>query len=265
MRRYTREEFAQVFDNMLGTLLPGAPPQAVREQVTAPRYEIGSRLALPAPDGRVFHYCKADAAHPDPKYGVANGDPLHFQPTAVAAVAGARTITIHMDVSETEWLADRFRGGSITIHTAPIQHVLAIIGNDEDDGTDCVLYLGEPLLADVPAETFCEVHENQYNGTTVMSGAGDQSVVAVPLMPVLINNYYWGQTWGPCLCVASHGGGIGAVVNEKSVYFQDDGSTGCGTDLLPTSGSQYAGFIIPRTWRDGAIADSLHFMLQLDP
>jgi len=265
MRRYTRDEFEQVFNSVLGERIAGAPAQGIREQVTVPRYEIGSRLILPAIDGRTFHYGKADIAQPLPKYGLANGDPLHFQPTAVTAVAGARTITIHMDVSETEWLADRFKGGCITIHTAPIQQVLSIIGNDEDDGTDCVLRLGEALLADVVAETFCEVHENPYNSIVPMTGAGNQSVVGVALMPVLADNFLWLQTWGPCLCVAAVAGGIGAVVNEASVYFQDDGGIACGTDLAPGTGYQYAGYILPTTFRDGANADSIHFMLQLAP
>jgi len=223
-------------------------------------------MGLPAPDGRVFHYCKSDIAQPLPKYGLANGDTLHFMNSAVAAVAGAREITVVIDPADVAgYTLNQFRGGHITIHTAPIQQTYSIIGNDADDGTNVRLILGEALLADVPLPTFLEIHECPYNSIVPMTGAGNQSVVAVGLMPILIDTYFWGQTWGPCLCVAAVGGGIGAVVNEASVYFQDDGGIACGTDLAPGSGYQYAGYIIPTTTRLGANADSIHFMLQLAP
>ena len=224
---------------------------------------------MPAPDYRIFHYCEADIAHTNVvSAGIGNGDTLHFMNCCplVAGVAGDRTITVVIDPADVAgYVRDQFRGGSITIHTAPIQIVYSIIGNDPDDGTNVLLRLGEPLIAAVALNTFSEIHENQYKSTVPMTGAGDQSVVAVPLMPVPINNFFWGQTWGKCLCAAAVGGGIGAIVNEASVYFQDDGSIGCATDLAPASGFQKAGFIIPTTSRLAANADSLYFMLQLDP
>ncbi len=268
MRHYSRAEMEQVFNHIVGDRLPGAVSQGIRELSAVQRYEIGSRMEMPAPDYRVFHYCEADIAHTNIlSAGVGNGDTLHFMNTAViAGVAGDRTISVVIDPADVAGYArDQFRGGSITIHTAPIQIVYSIIGNDPDDGTNVLLRLGEPLIAAVPLPTFCEIHESQYKSTVPMTGAGDQSVVAVPLMPVTINNFFWGQTWGKCICAAAVGGGIGAIVNEASVYFQDDGSIGCGTDLLPASGFQYAGYIIPTTSRLAANADSLYFMLQLDP
>lgn len=266
MRHYSRAEWDLVFDRVLGTRLPGAPAQGIREQSATARYEIGSRLEMPAPDFRVFHYCRADIAHTNiVSAGIANGDTLHFMNSAVAGVIGDRTFTVVIDPADGAYVRNQFRGGSLTVHTAPIQIVYSIIGNEPDDGTNVLLYLGEPLIAAVALPTFCEIHENQYNSTVPMTGAGDQSVVAVPLMPVTINNFFWGQTWGKCICAAAVGGGIGAVVNEASVYFQDDGSIGCATDLAPAGGFQHAGYIIPTTSRLAANADSLYFMLQLDP
>ena len=268
MRHYSRAEWEQVFDNVLGARMPGAGPQGIRELSAVQRYEIGSRLAMPAPDCRIFHYCEADIAHTNVvSAGIANGDTLHFMNSAViAGVVGDRNISVVIDPADVAgYVRNQFRGGSITIHTAPIQIVYNIIGNEPDDGVNVLLHLGEPLIAAVPLPTFCEIHENQYNSTVPMTGAGDQSVVAVPLMPVTIDNFFWGQTWGKCICAAAVGGGIGAIVNEASVYFQDDGSIGCGTDLAPASGFQYAGYIIPTTSRLAANADSLYFMLQLDP
>ncbi len=268
MRRYSRTEWEQVFDHVLGSRLVGQPAQGIRELSAIQRYEIGSRMEMPAPDFRVFHYCRADIAHTNVNIaGIANGDTLHFMNTAVlAGVAGDRNISVVIDPADVAgYVRDQFRGGSITIHTAPIQIVYSIIGNEPDDGTNVLLHLGEPLIAAVPLPTFSEIHENQYNSTVPMTGAGDQSVVAVPLMPVTIDNFFWGQTWGKCMCGAAVGGGIGAVVNEASVYFQDDGSIGAAPDLLPASGYQYAGYVIPTSSRLAANADTLYFMLQLAP
>jgi len=268
MRRYSRTEWERVFNYVLGEQLLGGALQGVRVQSTVQNYEIGCGMRMPAPDYRIFHYCRADIAHTNVvSAGIANGDTLHFMNSAVVAgVIGDRNISVVIDPADVAgYVRNQFRGGSITIHTAPIQIVYNIIGNEPSDGVNVLLHLGEPLIANVALPTFCEIHENQYNSTVPMTGAGNQSVVAVPLMPVLINNYFWGQTWGPCICAAAVGGGIGAVVNEASVYFQDDGSIASGTDLPPGNGFQYAGYIIPTTTRLGANADSLYFMLQLAP
>jgi len=267
MRHYSRAEMEQVYNHVLGERLAGVGPQGIREQVTAPRYEIGSRLAMPAPDYRIFHYCFAEIAHTNIlSAGIANGDTLHFMNTAVAGLVGDRNITVVIDPADGAYIRNQFRGGSITIHTAPIQIVLNIAGNEPDDGVNVLLHLSEPLIAAVPLPTFVEIHENKYNSTVPMTGAGQQAVVAVPLMPVAINNFFWGQTWGKCICAAAIGGGIGAgVPNEVSVYFQDDGSIACATDLAPAGGYQYAGHTIPTSTRLGVAADTLYFELQLAP
>lgn len=242
--------------------------QGIRETSTIQKYPIGMRFAE---GDRVFRYCKADTALPQPALagsnaGAANGDPLHFMNTAVAAYAGDQDLTIVIDPADVAgYVKDQFKDGYICVHTTPIQLCLKIKGNEPDDGTNVVLHLEEPLLLDTPLPTFVEIHENKYHSVVAMNSAGSQSVVVVPVVPVPINHFFWGQTWGECLCAAAFDGGIGAAINERSVYFQDDGGIGCGTDLAPGSGFQYAGYIIPYTYRLGAMADSIFFMLQLAP
>ena len=235
--------------------------QGIRATSLLPNYPIGMRYAE---GDRVFRYCKADAELAT-KYGAGNGDFLHFQPTSVAAYAGDTELTIHVDVAEVSWAQNQFRDGYITIHTAVVQTCLKIRGNDESAGGDVVLHLAEALMYDVAAETFCEIHENQYNSVRPMGVvfATYESVVVVPCCVVPINHHFWGQTWGPCLCTAAFGGGIGGVANERAVYFQDDGGIGACSDL--SCSFQFAGFLIPTTYRDGAPADNIHFMLQLAP
>jgi len=231
--------------------------QGIRATSLLPNHPIGMRYAE---GDRVFRYSKADLELAT-KYGAANADFLHFQPTSVAAFAGETELTIHVDVAEVGWAQNQFRDGYITIHTAIVQTCLKIRGNDVSAGGDCILHLAEALMYDVAAETFCEIHANKYHGIVPMTGAGYQSVVVVPCCVVPAGHHFWGQTWGDCLCTAAFGGGIGAVINERSVYFQDDGGIGACSDL--SCSFQYAGFMIPRTWRDGAAADNIHFMLQL--
>ncbi len=239
-----------------------AMTQGLREVSLAQNYPIGMRYAE---GDRVARYCRADEALPmNPALGAANADLLHFMNSAVAGVVGDTQITVVVDPADGAYVADQFKDGYISIHTTPIQRCLKIEGN-EVSGANVVLHLAEPLLEITALPTFLEIHENKYRSTEIMNAAGLQTVVCVPFVPVAINEYYWGQTWGECLCAASHGGGIGAVVNERSVYFQDDGSIGCATDLPPGNGFQFAGYIIPRTERLAAAADSIHFMLCLAP
>jgi len=200
----------------------------------------------------------------NPSLGAGNGDLLHFMNTAVAALAGDTDITVVVDPADGAYVLNQFRDGYISIHTAPIQHCLKIAGSDIS-GVNVTLHLAEPLLIDTPLPTFVEIHENKYRSVELMNAAGLQTVVCVPPVPVAINEYFWGQTWGDCLCAASHGGGMGAVVNERNVFFQDDGSIGSGTNLPPASGFQFAGYVIPRTERLAAAADSIHFCLCLAP
>jgi len=245
--------------------------QGIRETSLLQKYPIGYRFAERGGIGdRVFRYCKADIALPLPPPlcqlgGAANGDTLHFMNTAVVAYAGDQDLTVVIGgpaagVFDAGYVKDQFKDGYITIHTAPIQVCLKIKGNDADDGTNVVLHLEEPLLLDTPLPTFVEIHENKYHSIVPMNAAGYQSVVVVPLVPVPINHHFWGQTWGECLCTAALGGGIGGVINQRSVYFQDDGSIG---DFSGLAGDfQYAGFLLPTT---RAAAPNIHFMLQLAP
>ncbi len=241
--------------------------QGIRETSALQKYPIGYRFAEKGGVAdRILRYCKADTALAT-KYGAANGDTLHFMNTAVAAYAGDQDLTVVIGgpapaVFDVGYVKDQFKDGYITIHTAIVQTCLKIKGNDVDDGTNVVIHLEEPLLLDAPLPTFVEIHENKYNSIVVMNAAGYQSVVVVPMVVVPINHFFWGQTWGECLCTAAFGGGIGGAINQRSVYFQDDGGIGCGSDLAPGTGFQYAGFILSTT---RAAAPNIHFMLQLAP
>ncbi|MBA7575543.1 hypothetical protein ES708_17373 [subsurface metagenome] len=235
--------------------------QGIRETSTIQKYPIGMRFAE---GDRVFRYCLADSALPE-KRGAGGGDTLHETTTAVVASAGDQDLTVVIAAADVAYVKDQFKNGYINIWAAmadPTQPCLKIKGNDADDGTNVVLHLEEPLLRDVPLGMGVDIHENPYRSVlTKAGGTPFVSVIAIPLVPVTINNFFWGQVWGPTVSIAHADGGIGAAVNERAVYFAPDGSIGTQTDVPGTVLAQYAGFMLA----DTTLGDDIFYMLQLSP
>ena len=206
-------------------------------------------------DGRVFRYCLADGNLLNHR-GAQSADVAHEQNTAAAASAGDLSLSIVLASAA----KDAYEGGFIEIHTTVVQAALKIRGNDEDDDTNTTFYLWEPLLVDAAAGTFTSMHENAYNSVTAKSG-GYTSVVCIPRVAITSGQYFWGQTKGPTICTAGFGSGLGSsTANERSVYFQTDGSIGAASDRDPSTGYQYAGYMI----HDTTATDDIFFYLQLE-
>lgn len=233
--------------------------QGIREISALQKYPIGMRYAE---GDRVFRYCKADSALTE-KRGAANGDTLHETTTAVVASAGDQDLTVAIVAGES-YVKDQFKDGYINVWAPmaePNQPCLKIKGNEADDGTNVVIHLEEPLYYDVALGTAVDLHENIYH--SVLSKAGGTpftSVVCVPLVPVTINYFFWGQVWGPCVGIAHAGGGLGAVANERKVMFAADGSIGVTADVEGVD-NQNAGFLLA----DSTLGDDIFYMLQLSP
>ncbi|GAH84808.1 unnamed protein product, partial [marine sediment metagenome] len=186
-------------------------PQVTQLSVSIP---IGYRFAEKWGQGdRIFRYCVADSALIE-KRGAGNGDTLHETTTALVAEAGDQDLTVVIAAADAAYVADQFKDGYLNVWAAmglPNQPCLKIKGNDASDGTNVVLHLEEPLTIDVPVGSGVDIHENIYRSTLSKSPATPfASVVAVPLVPVLINYFYWGQVWGPCVGIAHALGGLGA-------------------------------------------------------
>ena len=237
--------------------------QGIREISALQKYPIGMRYAE---GDRVFRYCKADSALTE-KWGAAMGDTLHETTVAVVAEAGDQDLTIDIVAGES-YAKDQFKDGYLNIWTAVHQVCLKIKGNDASDGTYVVIHLEEPLLYDVAVDTNVDLHENPYKSVTTKRGVATRvygSVVVIPIVPVTINYFFWGQTWGPVVGVAHADGGIGTNANERKVMFAADGSIGVTADVEGVD-NQNAGFMLPITRTEAGVAgDDIFFMLQLSP
>jgi len=230
--------------------------QGIYEQSATPKYPVGTPIAI---GDRVFHYCRA-ATDLRLHHGEGNNDGLHEQNTTVLASAGDLSLTIVGSFTK-----DQFKGGYLNIHTAPMQVCLRVKDNDAGDGVNTVLHLKDPLLLDVPAATFTDVHANIYNNVGGRAGGTHfTSAICIPLTNITSGYYFWGQTWGPVVATAAAEGGLGGAVDERAVYFDDDGSIGVMGDCAVggTQLAQYAGFLLPTT---ALASDDIFFMLQLAP
>ncbi len=238
--------------------------QGIWEQSLLAKYPIGKRIAI---GDWVFHYSRAKTALILNKRGAGNDDVLHEENTAVVAVAGAISLTVIGD-----YTADQFKNGYINIWTDPVQIMLRVKGNDVGDGVNTVIHLKDPLLADVPLATYTDLHANIYNNVTDLSGlgvSGEMQIVCVPFIPITIGYHFWGLTYGPTVGIAHTGAGLGAVSDEKTVYFWPDGTIDSIANIIldaGTAGQQIAGTMLSRLANPaGTPADDIFYMLKLAP
>jgi len=238
--------------------------QGIWEQSLLAKYPIGKRIAI---GDWVLRYSRALTALTLNKRGAGNGDVLHEGNTAVVAVAGALSLTVVGN-----YTADQFKDGYINIWTDPVQMMLRVKGNDVGDGTNTVIHLKDPLLADVALATYTDLHANLYNNVSDLAGlglGGEMQIVCVPFIAVTIGYHFWGLTYGPTVGIAHTGAGLGAVTDEKTVYFWPDGSIDSIANIIldgGTAGQQIAGTMLPRLANPaGTPADDIFYMLKLAP
>ncbi|GAH87723.1 unnamed protein product, partial [marine sediment metagenome] len=129
------------------------------------------------------------------------------------------------------------------------------------------------LLYATPLATYTDLHENIYASCNSLAGLGLASgmqIVNIPLVPVTIDYFYWGQVWGPIVGIAHTGAGLGAASNEKEVFFWTDGTIDSVANIIldggTAGGQQRAGFMLSRLENPADTqADDIFFMLQLSP
>lgn len=241
--------------NTPGGLLPGGVEQDIYTGSATQNYRVGTRKVA---DDRVFHYGYAQKALIK-MMGAYNHEQWPINAALLtAAVIATSTIT----VPEATCAAGDYVGGWIVIFTSPLQ-MRRIIGNDASDGTEAILYLDGPWEGGAVIGTWCTGYKSIYANIQAPPAPNPNymSFVVVPLFMVLINNWFWGQTWGPCYGVADSTV-PGSTVTARDIYFAPSGNLlAAGTPPgFAAFGSQRAGYLIPRT-TNGA-GDQL-YMLQL--
>lgn len=275
MRHFSRAELEQVYNNILGDLLPGVGPQAPYTESAVQRYKIGSRLQSPG-GGPVFHYCQCGANGIVAAYRDRGASSLVIPSGAFtsigAQVAGSRTLVINDTGAAAVRPAGYYANGKIEIWNAVVaEHMHRTIKDSTvGNGTSITLTFYYPLTYAVPAGTGGEICRSIYAEVDQTDATADplrRSVACVPMMgPVTALNWFWGQTWGICTIAAGAHGSLGEVDTDRDVYFQaSDGTiqttqrfTGIGGS---TSSPQRAGFLYPNS----SGGSQTIIMLQLDP
>lgn len=271
----TKAEFDTILEHMLGQRLPGRPAQEPYTESAIQNYQLGSRLQ--GLDSLIWHYCQCGAVGVAAAYrdrGMASLVVPSGAFTSIGAqVAGSRTLVIN----DTGLAATRPQGyyanGKIEIWNAIVaEHMHRIIRDSSvGNGVSITLTLYYPLTYAVPALTGGEICRSIYaevDQTDAVAAPARKSIAGVPVMgPITALYFFWAQTWGMCtLAVGAPGGVMGAVDQDRDVYFQANEGTVSTTlnypDLGGSTGSpQRAGFLLP----DSAGGAQTIIMLQLDP
>ncbi len=248
--------------------------QDVHEVSTVQNYDIGTRLVM---DDRTFRYCKAKVALVPLKGGCGDVMPREGETDAVAYEAGSFTITIPENPNGKDEAAEAVAGywneGFIWIQVSPAPGQMhRIKSSAAASGGFITLTLYEALKVRVPASTWITAWANPY-GLLIPPSGGKLSIVAEPLVAVPQNSFFWGQTYGP-IFGQLNGGAMGRTANDRTLYFQSDGSVRCGASTNFTNGQphpQRAGFLITNTeaWEnaggDPEAGGDQFYMLQLSP
>ena len=256
----------------------GRGVQDIHEESELQKYDIGTRLVV---DDRVFRYCQAKEAL-DPLLGArADVMPREGSMDAVAYLVGETEITIPMNDNGPDYVAeqvaDYWKEGYIWIQTGMQLHRIKSSAAATTTGRITsvtggfvTLTLYEALKTAVGASAWITAWVNPYK-VCKHEHSHKMSIIAVPLLSVTINYYFWGQTWGPCFG-QQMSTKPGLADGDREVYFYHDGSLLTGVDVHTAGGNaQRAGFIITNTepWTnagDGSEGGGDQFyMLQISP
>lgn len=238
--------------------------QSIWEEVAVPKYPVGMRLAV---EDMVFRYCHAAPSLGGTSPLIRRNRAVVFQQIpvtasgVVAAAVGATQITCTV-AGVTDHL---YKDGYIIQ-----QPTVAWDGNAKlriKDNVGGVYTLKDPLVYAIAATDTLFFSKNMYSevGKIPTNGTGKEymSWVAVPLIHVTPEYYFWGQTWGPC-CV-QFGEGTpnrpGESPSVRAFAFDYYGAAICGATAFNAPSQQVGGFVIPNTWTTWSIL----VMLQLSP
>lgn len=246
-----------VLDQILsgGHMLPGGKLQDIHATSTVQNYDIGTRMVM---DDRVFRYCKAGSGGlRSMMEGLDIQTAVNVNTHATASLAGTYEVTILDTVARDK---DHYKGGYIWILELPVEptgigQVYRIKSSEASVGVSVKLTLWEALAYEVAAGAEIEALKSIY--CDLRPGINDfASLIALPLLPVAENSYFWGQTWGPVFMQCGYS--PGSKNDDREVYYRSDHY-----GIMPGSEVNFAGEFVPQ--RIGFLINSNWVMLQLSP
>ncbi|KKK60588.1 hypothetical protein LCGC14_3022860 [marine sediment metagenome] len=274
LRHYTRAEMAQVYDNVLGELLPGRSVQSVTELSTVQRYEIGSRLQL---GQKVFHYALVGVGALGLVAGwaakVRNQQDIGFGaiPATGARVIGDRNLLLPIGAADGpaqdgSFPVDYLRGGTVTVRPAGFTFNVGITRHPvKAAGAGTLLVqLDSPIPVDVAVtnqvEAIASIYANVVQDQDAIPVVNWQAVVGMPMLVAPAGSFVWLQTWGPIAAIGALT--VGAAVDQRAVYANANSAL----DVFATDGGigQYIGYVMASGNAAGAQGAPFVF-LQLDP
>lgn len=235
-------------------ILPGGSAQDIFSESITANFKLGTRIVE---GDRVFRYCRAGAALSRFIGGFNNRAwPINGALT-IEATAGETEIS----VPDAACAENEYVGGYIALFSSPLQFY-RILSNTISDGGETILTIETALKVTCAIGVWCTGYASPYADLrNITTGAvGYNSVLAVPIIDVTDQYYFWGQTWGPCFAVAD-GTVPGITSGARHVFWAQSGNIEPYADSGAGIG-QLAGYIIPQTANG---AGDQFYMLTLSP
>ncbi len=200
------------------------------EESDAQNFTIGSRMQV---DDRVFYYSQAVAALVYPtQYRLcvsidqilAVNDMLSTIPTTVLG----RTVILTVGAFQGGVIpVDDLAGGYVECNSAGQYAWRRIVSNTVAAGGVVSITVDRPFGYIFPATAQFSIHKSIYkNVNTAVAAAlvGFAPAIGLPPIEVIINHYFWLQTYGPCF-IGPTGAFPLSVANFYDVYYHQDGTT----------------------------------------
>lgn len=263
----SRADMQRVWNQVLGTPVPGASEQDIYELSDVQKYVVGSRLVV---DMRVFYYSRAGGALV-PDVGAKNALAQHVAYAVLAdAPVGSTVLVITVGAADGVLgngaiSANELAGGYMAIFPAAGNKAITrrIVSNSAvgAGGGAMTVVVDKPLPVALTAVSHGECMANPYANVQTLN-SDTTSVVGIPTVAATLGQYLWLQTWGPIWIAPQAGVSVGS--NNREVVFRHDGSIDVHDPADPNvAKGQHAGFVLANAAGGGQGAPFI--MLQITP
>jgi len=235
-----------------GGRIPGRSVQAIDVTGLTQNYHIGTRRRQ---DQRTFHYMRADATYGiERSYWSAATARQYKDDDSEDTIQGVTvgdqvedSVTLVILDSNASHVLDFFAGGWVYVRSssAEIQfHRIRSSTAQATTGTSVTLTLWDPLSRACAAGVSMAVFPSPYSAVASCRIPGFQSYhrvhICMPITPVAVLEYFWGQTWGPTYAVPS---GVFPRANyEARLTFSYDGGVNLEQTVAANMVPQRAGY-----------------------